>query len=128
MDEAGTVREMPDMARMKKELWAISINDDDTRQTIQHAWQQHHLLLEPHGAVGWLGSGTVSRKASVFLDRDFCGDGASGRSSRRRLSGCWAFRRRSRGLAEVERKQEQYRTMPVDYAAFHKLILERYGS
>jgi len=36
-------------------LWAVSITDEETRQTIQRAWQDQHLLLEPHGAVGWLG-------------------------------------------------------------------------
>jgi hypothetical protein len=31
-------------------------------------------------------------------------------------------------LVKVERKQEQYQTMANDYAAFHTLLLERYGS
>jgi threonine synthase len=29
-------------------------------------------------------------------------------------------------LAEVEQKEERYLTMPADYEAFHKLLLERY--
>jgi len=38
MDESGIVREMPDMARLRKELWTVSIDDENTRRTIQRAW------------------------------------------------------------------------------------------
>ncbi len=54
MDESGVMREMPDMVRLNKELWATSVDDKETRLTIQRAWKSSHLLLEPHGAVGWL--------------------------------------------------------------------------
>ncbi|MFC2101240.1 threonine synthase, partial [Bacteroidota bacterium] len=34
---------------------AISINDNETKQTIIEAFNEYKLLLEPHGAVGWAG-------------------------------------------------------------------------
>ncbi len=55
MDEQGNIREMPDMQAMNRDLTAISVNDDETKRCIAHAWHQHRLLLEPHGAVGWAG-------------------------------------------------------------------------
>ena len=55
MDETGSVRELPDLARLRHDFYAISISDDETRATIREAWQKHATLLEPHGAVGWAG-------------------------------------------------------------------------
>jgi threonine synthase len=55
MDETGVVRQPPDMDRMRRDLYAVSINDEQTRTTIRDVYQQHHVMLEPHGAVGWAG-------------------------------------------------------------------------
>jgi threonine synthase len=55
MDEKGTIHKAADMAKMRKEIFSVSINDELTRQTIAEAYKQYHLLLEPHGAVGWAG-------------------------------------------------------------------------
>jgi threonine synthase len=55
MDENGQIKKSPDIEMMKKDMYAVSINDDDTRETIKNAWEEHKLLLEPHGAVGWAG-------------------------------------------------------------------------
>ncbi len=55
MDETGRVSRQPDLVAMHKDLYAVSITDDDTRQTIKEAYSQYKVLLEPHGAVGWAG-------------------------------------------------------------------------
>lgn len=55
MDETGKIFKAADMELMQKELWSTSIDDEDTRNTIQQAWKEHGLLLEPHGSVGWAG-------------------------------------------------------------------------
>jgi threonine synthase len=55
MDETGALREPPDLARLRREFFAVSISDDETRATIREAWLRHSALLEPHGAVGWAG-------------------------------------------------------------------------
>jgi threonine synthase len=55
MDEQGNVLAPPDVARMRRELYAISIGDDETRRTIAEAYRVHRTILEPHGAVGWAG-------------------------------------------------------------------------
>jgi threonine synthase len=55
MDETGKVSRQPDLAAMHKDLYAVSITDDQTRQTIRDAYSQYKVLLEPHGAVGWAG-------------------------------------------------------------------------
>ena len=40
---------------MRRDIFSSSVSDARTRATIQEAWKQHKLLLEPHGAVAWRG-------------------------------------------------------------------------
>jgi threonine synthase len=55
MDEQGILKAQPDLAAMRRDLHAVSIDDDLTRQTIIATYREHAALLEPHGAVGWAG-------------------------------------------------------------------------
>lgn len=55
MDETGVIHKQPDLDLLRKELYSVSINDERTREVIREAYEQHGLLLEPHGAVGWAG-------------------------------------------------------------------------
>jgi threonine synthase len=53
MDEKGMISHKPDMEKMRREIFSVSITDEITRQTIRETWENHNVLLEPHGAVGW---------------------------------------------------------------------------
>lgn len=53
MDEKGTILKEPDFAAMDSMFYAQSVSDDETRKTITQAWNDYHVVLEPHGAVGW---------------------------------------------------------------------------
>jgi threonine synthase len=55
IDEQGNMGRMPELELIRKDMYAISINDEQTKATIQQAYQDHTLLLEPHGAVAWAG-------------------------------------------------------------------------
>ncbi|MBE0647334.1 MAG: threonine synthase [Bacteroidales bacterium] len=55
MDEKGVIHKPADLESMKKEIWAASISDTQTRETIAAAYLKYGTLLEPHGAVGWAG-------------------------------------------------------------------------
>ncbi|MDQ1282809.1 MAG: threonine synthase [Euryarchaeota archaeon] len=55
MDETGHVSKAPDMNSMRKDLYAVSVTDEETQRTIKEAYSQHKVLLEPHGAVAWAG-------------------------------------------------------------------------
>ncbi|MDD8012747.1 MAG: threonine synthase [Acidobacteriota bacterium] len=55
MDEKGHISRMPDMERLRRDIFAVSITESETRQTIRSAYEEQRLLLEPHGAVGWAG-------------------------------------------------------------------------
>jgi len=55
MTENGHVTKQPDLSAMRKELFAVSISDIETRRTIREVYNEYRILLEPHGAVGWAG-------------------------------------------------------------------------
>jgi threonine synthase len=55
MDEKGQILRLPDMGRLRRDIFAVSVSEAETRSTIRSAYEKHRLLLEPHGAVGWAG-------------------------------------------------------------------------
>ncbi len=55
MDENGRVVKTPDIEAMRREIFAVSVTDAETRKTISEAYNRFDTLLEPHGAVGWAG-------------------------------------------------------------------------
>jgi threonine synthase len=55
MDEKGHLHRAPDMDKLRKDFWAISISDDLTRETIKDTYAKYKFVLEPHGSVGWAG-------------------------------------------------------------------------
>lgn len=55
MDEKGLVSRPPDLGHMQRDMVSYSITDTQTETTIQEAFRNHELLLEPHGSVGWAG-------------------------------------------------------------------------
>ncbi|MEJ2109276.1 MAG: threonine synthase [Acidobacteriota bacterium] len=127
MDETGTLRQPPDMAYMKNELWATSVSDDETRETIRKAWRENQLLLEPHGATGWLGlqrylDENPSSATAVSIET---AHPAKFPDEIEQLLGFSPDVPPS--LAEVERKTESYQTMAPDYETFRELILQKYG-
>ncbi len=55
MDENGEILKMPDMEKLRDELYAESIDDNETRKAIKMAYEKYQVILEPHGAVAWAG-------------------------------------------------------------------------
>ncbi|MGD2036025.1 MAG: threonine synthase [Bacteroidales bacterium] len=55
MDETGKVVKQPDMDPMKKDMFTVSIDDNETLDTLKMVYERHGVLLEPHGSVGWAG-------------------------------------------------------------------------
>jgi threonine synthase len=55
MNERGVLLDPPDLECMRRDLYAVSITDAQTRVTIKEAYERLGVLLEPHGAVGWAG-------------------------------------------------------------------------
>ncbi len=55
MDETGDVKGAPDLEAMRRDLFAVSITDAETRVAMKDVYKRYSVVLEPHGAVGWAG-------------------------------------------------------------------------
>jgi threonine synthase len=53
MDQTGALHQPPAFGPMRRDLYAVGISDDLTRQTIRKAHEELGITLEPHGAVAW---------------------------------------------------------------------------
>lgn len=67
MDEKGLLHKAADMESLRKDIWSVSVSDEQTRDTIKNTNQRYGTLLEPHGAVGWAG---LMRYLETFPDED----------------------------------------------------------
>jgi threonine synthase len=51
---------------MRQHIFSVSIADSETRQTIKNIYERYRIVLEQHGAVGWIGLekyfSTISKK------------------------------------------------------------------
>ena len=73
MDHEGKIIHSPDMKTLRNDLFAISISDDETKQTIDEAYRKYNLLLEPHGAVAWRGlKEYLSVYREVYTGKPLC--------------------------------------------------------
>ena len=55
MDESGKIIKEPNLTKMREDMFAVAVTDVETKTMIRTAWEKYHLLLEPHGSVGWTG-------------------------------------------------------------------------
>ena len=55
MNEKGEINKMPNIDVMRKDIFSISISDNETRATIKNLYDKNKIILEPHGAVSWTG-------------------------------------------------------------------------
>jgi len=124
MDEQGNVLAAPDLARMRRELFAVSVDDDETRRTIVDAYARHRTILEPHGAVAWAGLRHLLEEAPQDARRTAVSLETAHPAK---------FPEEIRALLHVEPEvppsleglddmPEHYREMESDYGAFKELL------
>ena len=130
MDDKGIIHKQPDIALMRKDMFAVSINDSRTKQTIKEVYEKHKVLIEPHGAVGWAGL-TENFKANI--------DDASPHQT----SVCIETAHPAKfpeeikeilnidpqlpvSLKGLEEKKEQYDVLENDYSMFKRYLKDKY--
>jgi threonine synthase len=128
MDETGAIHRAPDLAAMRRDLFSTSVSDAQTRATIQEAWTQHQLLLEPHGAVGWRGLldyltvEPLQGAPAVVLET------AHPAKFPEEIERLLAFSPAvPPSLAALDDLAEDYDQLPVDYALFRDYLLRHHG-
>lgn len=128
MDETGAIHRAPDMAALRRDLFSTSVSDEQTRATIQQAWTQHRLLLEPHGAVGWRGFLDFVEMEPLHGSPAAVLETAHPAKFPEEIEKILGFTPEvPPALAALDKLAEDFDRLPVDYAAFRDYLLERHG-
>jgi threonine synthase len=70
MDEKGVIIEDPDIKRMHRDIYAVSINDRETERILKETYLKYNVLMEPHGATGWAGLHEYFKKFPEEADKN----------------------------------------------------------
>ncbi|MBI4727649.1 threonine synthase [candidate division TA06 bacterium] len=127
MDEQGAISKKPDLKRMRRDIFAVSISDEETRNTIKEAYKKYKTVLEPHGAVAWaglMGYLESGEKPELAVSIETAHPAKFPEEITRLIGLDPAL---PPSLAEVEKKPEQCRPMEKDYGQFKKILLEKFA-
>lgn len=130
MDEQGVIGNMPDLERIKRDIYAISISDDATKQTIREVYDTYGIVLEPHGAVAWAG-------LNRYVQDTFAGHATDQPCVAIETAHPAKFPEAIReilalepnlppSLEGLENTPEFFDTLPNDYAAFKQYVKNNY--
>jgi threonine synthase len=125
MNEKGLIIKTPDLAKMRKDLFGISVSDEETSRTIIDTYNNHGILTEPHGAVALKGLNEYlheneSEEIAVTLETahpyKFAGE----------IEKILGFTPRvPSSLAGLEGMRENYDVIENDYSSLKKIILQK---
>lgn len=129
MNEHGEIIKQPDVSALHKDLFAISINDNETAETIVKTYESYHVLLEPHGAVGWAGLGHYLREnpaqeTKVCVSLETAHPAKFPEKIRELLQFDPEL---PPSLQNLENKQEFITSMDYDYNSFKGDLIANYG-
>jgi len=132
MDEKGKISKMPDMNLIKKDIFSVSISDDETRTIMKDVYQKYGTILEPHGAVGFAGlkrflSKTIKTKSSLLsISLETAHPGKFSKEINKILD---IKLKIPKSLEKVKNKKERVKTISSNYKKFKhflkKKLLER---
>ncbi len=128
MDETGRLKKAPDMDAMRRDIYAVSVDDNESRRTIKDVYERYGTLLEPHGAVGWAGleqyleeNPGEAKTTAISLET---ASPAKFPAEVKKATGVEPEVPAS--LVEVERKPESFDRMDVSYNEFKSYLMEKY--
>ncbi len=127
MDETGTILTAPDIEEMRKELYSVSINDDETRRAIKETYENHGLILEPHGAVAWAGLIrylTSGEKTALAISIETAHPAKFPEEITKILG---IEPKIPPSLSDLDKKEENYLSIENDYNQFKKIVAERFS-
>ncbi len=129
MDETGALREPADLNAMRCDLYAVSISDDETRATIRDAYEQHQIVLEPHGAVGWAGLLRFFEDHPAEADRLAVSVETAhpAKFPEEIQATIGVDPELPPSLEGLEQRTEHFEQMPAEYEPFRKLLLEKFA-
>jgi len=130
MNEDGEVVKEPDMEQMKKDMFTISISDDETLETLKRVYDRHKILLEPHGSVGWAGLRHFMNDPAEKLVQEqvaVCLETAHPAKFPKEIHDVLHIDPElPESLKGLEDKEEQFGEIENDYAAFKQYLKANY--
>ncbi|MHC4108189.1 MAG: threonine synthase [Planctomycetota bacterium] len=129
MDETGELHRPPDLESMRRDLYAISISDGQTRAAIKDAHERCGVILEPHGAVGWAGLERFLGERPDLAERLAVSvETAHPAKFPEQIGATIGIDPPPPpSLAGLESRSERYDVLPTGYEPFRELLLSRYA-
>jgi threonine synthase len=129
LDEVGKLNEPADMEAMRKDIYSISITDDETKRTITDAFKKYKLILEPHGSVGWQGLQKYIEQTGNGADKLYISvetaHPAKFPEQVTELTGIDP--KLPPSLQGIEEKPESFEKMKVDYSEFKAYLINKFS-
>lgn len=128
MDETGKILSEPDLKKMRREMFAVSIDDDETRQTIKETYEKYGVMLEPHGAVAWAGLRRYlnrGEKPNLAISIETAHP-AKFPEEIIKITGVEPELPPS--LCDLDKKEEHYLSIEKDYNQFKKILKSKFES
>jgi threonine synthase len=130
MDESGKIINTPDLKQMREDFFAVSVSDEETRNTIGEVYRKYNILLEPHGAVAWKGvkeyfrlnKDSISGK-QLCISLETAHPAKFPEELRQIINGDPLL---PASLAGLEQKSEHYVSLENNYELFKDFILKYY--
>ncbi len=130
MNEKGDILREPDLGKMRNELFAISVSDPETIETIKYFFGQYRKLLEPHGAVAWFGLQEYLKNNSLYNEKEHlsvCLETAHPGKFRDELKNILnIIPVLPESLKKIETWNEDYISLDNNYELLKKFILKNY--
>ena len=129
MDENGVIHKEPNYKEMDKIFVAQSVTDEQTRETIRQAWAQYHIVLEPHGAVGWkcVEDFIAKEKSSAEQLLISLETAHPAKFPQAIIDTIGVDPELPESLKEIESKEEHYDSIDGNYPTFKEYLDKRYG-
>ncbi|HOX24286.1 MAG TPA: threonine synthase [Candidatus Krumholzibacteria bacterium] len=129
LDETGRLLRAPDLGAMRRDFYAVSIVDQDTRAAIVDAYRRHRTILEPHGAVGWAGLDRyLAFHAEDRLITSIALETAHPAKFPEEIASLLGLEPAPpASLRGLEGRRETYEKLPTDYQAFKADLLRHHG-
>jgi threonine synthase len=130
MDETGTLHRPPDLERMRRDLYAVSVSDEQTRGAIRDAHERYGVILEPHGAVAWAGLEHFLAEHPGLSDRLAVSiETAHPAKFPEEIGATIGIDPPAPpSLAGLEDRAEHYDVLSTDYEPFRDLLLHEYAA
>lgn len=129
MDENGKISKQADLEVLRKEVYAISITDDETKATIADVYNKFEVVLEPHGAVGWKGLERYLENNSDIKDDQLCVSLETAHPAKFpvEIKEILAIEPKlPQSLMGLEQKEESFEKLNNDYDKFKNFLKQKY--